>query len=301
MSLGQYALVMDANPYRGEVYPMVSNGKFQLVEGYKLLVRWAKRQCPYTEKYEPIHDIPDGAIGYRCYILRDDARPVLMELVRAGAPWKEAFDIAATSAVGVVDPGEKTRQPPKGWTWDQVARKRALKNTINQAYGMPSPREIAQETWQINGVDTVAADWQDTTPQMTQPEREAHAEWRARARQVHEETPETPAEAIIDELFDTDPGPIPPPTKHKAPSFPLDILDAVVKMGYAVDRPSAARRLGKSKQLGSNDAADIVVGWAGTYHAQRDAGKTSEEAAQFADDELYAEMHSEGAPVTEEV
>jgi hypothetical protein len=294
MALGQYALVMDANPYRGEVYPMVSGGKFQLVEGYKLLVRWAKRQCPYTEKYEPITGIPEGAIGYRCYILRDDARPVLTELVRAGAPWKDAFDIAATSAVGVVDPGEKTRQPPKTWTWDQVARKRALKNAINQAYGMPSPREIAQETWQVNGVDTEPGDWQDTTPQMSQADRESHAEWRARARQV-EETPPQSAEEIIDEIWGEEPEIEPPPKQkpHSPPSFLADTLDLVVKAGYVKDIKTAARRLGKSQVLGSNDAPDIIVGWAGTYDALRKAGKTSDESAAEADAELYAEMYSE--------
>ena len=168
MSLAQYSMLTDSNPFRGEIYGYVgSRGEFVLVEGYKLLVRWAKRQCPYSERYEILEaELPDNAVvGYRCHILRDDAKATLFSLVEAGARFDVAFGIAATSAVGVVTKLDMTtkagkkNQPPKGWTWDQVARKRALKNALNLSHGAPSPKEIAAESWMVNGVETKMSDW----------------------------------------------------------------------------------------------------------------------------------------------
>jgi len=185
MSLAQYSIAVDANPYRGEVYGWTdARGKFHLTDGYKLLVRWAKRQCNYSEKYDPMPatELKDGDIGYRCWILRDDARPFLQQMIQAGADFREAFEIAATSAVGVVKQAEtwssrnnKVIDPPKGWTWDQVARKRALKNALNLSHGAPSPREIAAMSWQVGDTQTTPADWQEITPQMTTEERERTA------------------------------------------------------------------------------------------------------------------------------
>jgi hypothetical protein len=115
--------------------------------------------------------------------------------------------------------------------------------------------------------------------------------------------PPTAGNAVtaISEVFDDEAGaeyaaearPLPEQKPHKAPTFLAETLDQVVQAGYAKDRSTAARRLGKSQVLGSNDAPDVVVGWAGTYDALRKAGKTSDESAAEADAELYAEMYSE--------
>lgn len=172
MALAQYAIALDANPYRGEVYGYADDrGKMHLVDGYKLLVRWARQQCPYVESYKPsIDSTNDGDIAYHCHILRDDARPFLREMLDAGADFDRAFEIAAVSAVGVVYAREinSKRQPPHGWTWDQVARKRALKNTLNLSHGAPSPSEIAAARSQPPGTD----DWTEIAEQPLLTERD---------------------------------------------------------------------------------------------------------------------------------
>jgi len=192
MALAQYSMLLDANPFRGEVYGYSDSHGFHLVDGYKMLVRWARKQCPYTETYKPIEGLPAGAIGYRCYILREDARPTLREFVGLGASFDRAYELATVSAVGVVTKSDMTtnkgypQDPPKGWTWDDVAKKRALKNALNLSHGAPSPREIAAQSWEVNGIETTPADWTGITPEMTTPEREAIAAGNAVVRQVDE-------------------------------------------------------------------------------------------------------------------
>lgn len=188
--LAQYSAAMDANPFRGEIYAYESKGKMILVEGYKLLVRWARRQCQFYERYERItndtDDIPDDAIAFRCRILRDDAVNALARLTEAGVPF--AYEICSIEAVGVVTSADRTTRqgkpspPPKGWTWEDVARKRALKNALNRAYGAPSPREIAEETWKVEDTLTIPEDWTDVTPEMPSAEREATALYNAKQR-----------------------------------------------------------------------------------------------------------------------
>jgi len=188
--LAQYSAAMDANPFRGEVYAYMSQGKLILTEGYKLLVRWARRQCQFYERYERITNntdtIPEDAIAFRCRILRQDAVNDLARLTEAGIP--DAYLILTTEAVGVVRKNEtwsskynKPIAPPKGWTWEDVARKRALKNALNRAYGAPSPREIAQETWQVEDTLTIPEDW-DTPGALLPAEAEANAKYNANRR-----------------------------------------------------------------------------------------------------------------------
>ena len=163
--LAQYAAATDANPFRGEIYAYSYKGKMVLTEGYKLLVRWARRQCNFYERYEELDgdELPEAAIGYRCRILREDAVEDLVALTKAGV--ENAYEMISTEAVGVVTKADMTtrdgrpNQPPTGWTWQDVARKRALKNCINRAYGSPSPREIAEESWRLDQADARPEDW----------------------------------------------------------------------------------------------------------------------------------------------
>lgn len=197
MAVAQYSMLADANPFRGEIYGYADGkGKLVLVEGYKLLVRWAKQRCGYSEKYETCA-VPDGDIGFTCWILRSDALPTLKVLIEGGADYREAFEIAATSAVGIVRKADmwsskykRAIAPPKGWTWDQVARKRALKNALNLSHGAPSPREIAAESWKVGGTDTVREDWAECTPNMLPEARERLAQITAWNRK-HEAEPGT--------------------------------------------------------------------------------------------------------------
>ena len=191
MAAAQYAILTDANIFRGEIYAWDDkHGNLVLDDGYKILVRWAKDKCAYSEKWEPMDatDLPDGAIGMRCWILRDDARPLMAQLIQAGTPWREAFEIAATYGIGVVRREDMfTRdgqpiQPPKTWTWQTRAETRALKNALNRSHGAPSPREIAAMSWDVNGTHTIAADWEDCPPGLPAEAREHLAEQKATAR-----------------------------------------------------------------------------------------------------------------------
>jgi hypothetical protein len=223
-SLAQYSILTGANPFRGEIYAIPLEvdkqtgkaTKIALDDGYKLLIRWAKSKCEYSEWYEPLtQGINEGDIGFTCYILRQDKQELLNTFLKGGMALDRAMDICTVSAVGVVRYGEShyrydgkwhkkgdPMDPPTGWTWEQVAKKRALKNALNLSHGAPSLAEIARESWNVQGVQTQPEDWQDVHSQMLPAEAEATAAYNARLREMHEREPtvETAAEAA-DELF----------------------------------------------------------------------------------------------------
>ncbi len=157
MALAQYAHLTDTNPFNGEVYGFDNKGKFTLVTGYKALVRWAKRQCDFTDRYTELtteerkaHGVAADSIAVKCHILREDKKADIKFFVECGATFAEALAQVSITAVGIVAKkemhGDKYQiDPPKGWTWLQVAEKRALKNALNRAYGMPSPKEIQRD------------------------------------------------------------------------------------------------------------------------------------------------------------
>lgn len=195
VAFAQYCRVTDVNPWRGEAYPFVDwRGQFHVIDGYKAIVRWAKQRAPYSDKYEPLTgEIGEGDKGFRCFILRHDAMPLMRELISAGMSSREAFEIAATSAVGVVTKQEmfsrkngKPISPPTGWTWEERARTRALKNALNKSHGAPSPKEMAEGSWMVNGTKTIPDDWKALTSNMPTYEREAIAEGNAHHRASHE-------------------------------------------------------------------------------------------------------------------
>lgn len=124
---------------------------------YKLLIQWAQCKCRFSERYEPLgkDELPpldEGAFGFRCYVLRDDAKDMHRTLTQAGATWEEAMDIVTTSAVGIVTTTERMAGDlPRGWTWtwEDTAKKRALTNALSLAYGAPNPQEIAEESRRV--------------------------------------------------------------------------------------------------------------------------------------------------------
>ena len=208
ISLGNASLISGANPFRGELYGYTDkNGVLKLVEGYKLLVRWAKRVSDYDDNYSErlpvgVEGIEEGDIGYRITITRHDKRAGIKEYIKLGATFKEALDLVSTDAVGIVLKKEtwssqykKAIDPPKGWSWDQVARKRALKNGLNLAFAMPGIAELAKETWMVDDVQTVPQDWAGTENYQTDEEAERHAQLAAeeRQRQVKVSTMDTEA------------------------------------------------------------------------------------------------------------
>jgi len=183
LTAAQYCRLMDLNPFRGEVYFYKNRGQLCVVDGYKALTRWARNQAPYSERYEQL-PVEDGQIVHvRCWIVRDDRRAIIGEYRKMGATFKEAFEMVAVYADGIVTEAESSkREPPAGWDWDQVARKRALKNAINLSHGAPSPREIAELSWQTNGgVQTIPEDW-DGAEELGAHEAERLAELNAQHR-----------------------------------------------------------------------------------------------------------------------
>ena len=233
--LAQYSTAMDANPFRGEIYAYKSRGKLVLTEGYKLLVRWARNQCQFYERYERITNdtdtIPDGAIAFRCRILRQDAVADLAALTQAGVP--NAYEICSTEAIGVVTTEDtwskkynKPVDPPKGWTWEDVARKRALKNALNRAYGAPSPREIAAETWRIEDTLTIPEDWQGTDG-MIKIEAEANALYNANRRLSQPSTL-----SAVESMADL--------------GFPTDVTEEIIEQPQKPPEPELEQETGKA-------------------------------------------------------
>ncbi len=192
ISVGNYAQLTKANPFRGEIYGYADkNGKLVIVDGYKLLIRWAKKISDYDEDYGErlstgVEGLGETDIGYRCTIMRHDRKKAIREYVQLGATFREAYDLVSNSAVGIVAATETRNAPPKGWSWDQVARKRALKNVLNTAYAMPSIEELAKDSWQVDGQETVAEDWAAPDTYKTAEEAEAHARLAAQERERKE-------------------------------------------------------------------------------------------------------------------
>lgn len=191
MSVGNYAALTRANPFRGEIYGFESKGQLVLVDGYKLLIRWAKKISDYDEDYGErlppgVEGLKDADIGYRCTIMRHDRKQAIREYVDMGATFKEAYDLVSNSAIGIVTANETRNAPPRGWSWDQVARKRALKNVLNQAYAMPSIEELGKLNWEVDGQETVAEDWAAPDTYQSTEEAEAHARLAAQERERQE-------------------------------------------------------------------------------------------------------------------
>ena len=209
IGVAQYAQMQGANPWRGEIYGYSDKHGFHLVEGYKLLVRWAKAKCDYAEWFDPMPEdkLPGpGDIGYTVHILRDDKQHLLDTLLKHGMEVDRVMDIVTTSASGVVRKQEQSDYPPSGWTWHDVAKKRALKNGLNKSHGAPSAAEIARESWVVNGVETKPEDWGGAADRPAQ-DRELEAEYKARARERKEKRDDSlEAGRAVTDLFGDDAG-----------------------------------------------------------------------------------------------
>jgi hypothetical protein len=205
ISVANYAALTKANPFRGEVYGYQDKrGELVIVDGYKLLVRWAKSISDYDEDYGdrlPVgtEGIKEGDIGYRITIMRHDKKKGIREYTGMGATFKEAFDLVANKAVGIVTANETKYQPPKGWSWDEVARKRALKNVLNRAYPMPSIEDLARLNWEVNGQETLPEDWAAHEVYKTDEEAERHAILASQERQRQDRN-EAMTDSEADEL-----------------------------------------------------------------------------------------------------
>jgi len=248
--LAQASILSRANPFRGEMYVFGD----QIIEGYKLLVRWAKRQEDYTADYTKLaqddpqmEQVKAAEIGYTCEIWRDSVRSGLVEACKAGIPYETARKMfLPESAVGIVSHGDTfntTRgyaiDPPKGWSWEQVAKKRALKNALNIAYGMPSPDELAKESWEVDGQATRPEDWRGVE-ELNQGDAAAlakdRAHWREHNAQIeadpayakeHREKVEVGADALFPNAHET-----PVVIEGKVVEMPVTAIDDIMEEVY---------------------------------------------------------------------
>lgn len=203
LALAQMAALTGANPFRGEIYGYKDwRGKLNLVEGYKLLVRWARDKADFTTREVELTDdekssegVARDDIAWWCYVLRNDVKYQIKDWVEMGFKPLEAYEMVAVKAVGCVrikdTINKKTRKPidpPSGWTWAQVARKRALKNALNLSHPAPSPQELATQSWKVDGETTIPEDW-DGVEDLPENVRDEAAKGEAMKRRLRKSHP----------------------------------------------------------------------------------------------------------------
>lgn len=172
IQVAQKMLAVGANIYCDElrVWRDEEDGELVVTEGYRLLIRWAKRQANYSEQFRDLDGIRTGDIGVRCYLLRHDRETfdLMRMLLDSGMANTEVLDLVGTVGDGIVQEEEMVdgdgypRRPQRstGWTWRNVAEKRALANALRRAYGAPTMLEMARESWMVGNTITQPADWQ---------------------------------------------------------------------------------------------------------------------------------------------
>ena len=201
LAAGQYAVATGLNPFRGEFYAFADKkGNLNIVDGYKALTRWADDECPYDVQYRT--QDPDTGEAYKeqAIIMRHDRKAQLDYYLEKGADFQTAFELVTFSAVGVVMANEikwsdgNPKNPPQGWTWQQVAQKRALKTALNMSHGMPTVAELARKSWEVAGILTKPEDWDGTEELKSQEEKERLAEMQARERERQAEWQEMTTE-----------------------------------------------------------------------------------------------------------
>lgn len=210
MAVAWAAVQSDANLLRGDIYAYKDprTGQLIIVDGYKLLVREAKRICDYqefdillTDEEKRINKLEPEDMAYWCYVLRNDHYQSYLQEMKTAKEFglnyrearREALNFSATRALGVVRTFEtwskkknKPIDPPKTMTWAEKAKQRGLKHALRRAYALPSPKEIAARTWDIDGTDTRAEDWEGVEIYRTRKEQEQAAKRAAWHRQAQE-------------------------------------------------------------------------------------------------------------------
>lgn len=150
---GQYAKLTGLDPFTGGFTAMPDGGIF---DGYKSLVAWAQSKELYTDKYYPLtpeelaeEGYTDVVAGWKCYLIRKSQQAILLGYLQAGFSLPDALEMVATKGIGVVSKkdtiGKNGQEiaPPRTWTWDRVAKKRALRAAIALGYGQPTLAELA--------------------------------------------------------------------------------------------------------------------------------------------------------------
>lgn len=155
----QYAQLTGLDPFAVGFYAMPRGG---ITQHYAILVAWAQSKAPYSDRYMPLSAIErqehgitsDDTIAFKCYIMRDDRANVLGTYIQAGMPFTDALDFLAAKGIGMVTKSDRTGRdgaidPPRGWTWERVAKKRALRDALKQSHGAPTAAELQEFTRRV--------------------------------------------------------------------------------------------------------------------------------------------------------
>lgn len=222
MAAAQYAKLTGLDPFTGGFYILPEGG---IADNYKVLTAWAQNREPFTEKYFPLTNeerteegMTDAVEAWKCYIVKRSQQPLMVQMLQLGLSVVEVLGLIATKGIGMVEQtdmvtktGQK-RNPPKGWTWVGVAKKRALKNAIGFAYGMPTIPELRRlgEQMGSNGVAMTdpdlarAAQLLGTAQQVQQNSVGMTPEQRASRLQQNRELMHGPADVTIGEFVEVD-------------------------------------------------------------------------------------------------
>lgn len=163
-----------------------------------------------NDRQKTDHGVPDHCIAVECVITTERERKSFFEEVERwvglGAEFKDAVVLTKETygeigdrAVGVVDPTEKDRwgkpvTPPGGWSFQQWAKKLALKNAINLKYGQPTPDEKAAMAYRM-AKRAMPQDWENVLPDQPAEVQAYLADLEATAREsVEQSEASTPEE-----------------------------------------------------------------------------------------------------------
>lgn len=150
----QYAQLTTLDPFSGGFYVIPGGG---IHNHYATIAAWAQDKEPFNDKYFPLDADemrfeginPDEVIAaWKCYVLKDSKAELLGTYLKAGIGLQDALDLAATRGIGVitksdtVDKFGKPMSPPKTWTWDKKAQKRALTDALKRSHGKPTAAEL---------------------------------------------------------------------------------------------------------------------------------------------------------------
>lgn len=178
----QFAISRGLNPF-GDIHIWYYH-KIYVTEHYRIMVGWANLREPFTAHYYRLdsnddmiaHGLVAGDLGVICYIMKrkdqDHFRFIYGKVMEAYIKLGMGLDLDAISraaykescayAIGKLDPDEmmKDGKPKKidvkGWTWEQRARIRALRNALGQSHGTPTPAEIKAYAQKINPSMTIS-------------------------------------------------------------------------------------------------------------------------------------------------
>jgi len=187
----QYAQLTKLDPFAAGFHVMPRGG---ITHHFAVLVNWAQGKAPFSDQYEVLSDaerkdygIADAdTIAFKCLVLRDDRLPTVRKYVQFGASFREAVEMVAAVGIGVVTKKDRTGKngpidPPKTWTWEKVAQKRALRNALALSHGKPTAQELRAIGQQLHRdsdegrLEQMATEWKQITDEASDMTPEEHA------------------------------------------------------------------------------------------------------------------------------